>query len=519
MQERFRSVRHIIHIASSVVGIVFLGAVAGCAVGPDYKAPETPAPRSYVSPDMPAETVGTQGRGGESQRFMQGQDIPDTWWNVFHSPDLDRLVREALASNPTLSAAQATLRQSQEELRGITGAALYPRVDASAGVTRQKISGAGIGQPDAQFSPFTLYNASVNVTYALDLAGGARRELEALRAQVDVQQFLLEGAQLTITANVVTAAIREAALHAQIAATQDIIASEQKQLEVVERQFELGGVARTDVLAQRAQVAQTRALLPPLEKSLYQTRHQLAALIGKLPNDASLVPEFTLDSLTLPEELPLSLPSALAGQRPDIRASEALLHAASARIGVATANLYPQLNLSASLGSEAVTSSKLFGSGSGVWSVGGGLLQPLFHGGELKAKQREAVAVYDQAYAQYRSTVILAFQNVADVLRALEADARALAAQTDAATAAADSLDLAQKQFQLGAVSSLSLLNAERQYQQARIGLVQAQAVRFADTAALFQALGGGWWNRQKDDAGPSPKKDLVQEKAAQNGE
>jgi len=267
-------------------------------------------------------------------------------------------------------------------------------------------------------------------------------------------------------------------------------------------------VTRTDVLAQRAQLAQTQATLPALEKALAQTRHELAVLAGKLPSDAASLPEFNFEGLQLPQELPVSLPSSLVRQRPDIRASEALLHAASAQIGVATAAMYPQITLSGSIGWESSTTGDLFSSNAAIWSLTGGLLQPLFHGGELSAKRRAAVAAYDQADAQYRATVLLAFQNVADVLRALDADAQTLKAQSTAEAAAAETFDLTQKQFQLGAVNYLSLLNAERQHQEARINLVAAQAARFADTAALFQALGGGWWNRtpQAEEATVSKK-------------
>ncbi len=473
-------------------------ALSGCAVGPDFHRPEAPAATAYTAPAMPPETAASPGPGGAAQRLVPEQEIPAQWWTLFHSTALDQLVRKALADNPTLAAAQATLRQSQESLRALVGSALFPSVDANASVSRQKISGAAFGQPESQFSPFTLYNASVNVTYALDLFGGARRELEALQSQVDFQRFQLEGAYLALTSNVVTTAIKEASLRAQIRATQEIIDAQEKQIDLVERQFQLGGVARSDVLAQRVQLAQTRATLPPLEKELALTRHQLAVLAGRFPDEAAALPEFDLGGLELPLQLPVSLPSSLVRQRPDIRASESLLHAASAQVGVATANLYPRLTLSGSYGSEAVKPGSLFSGGTEVWNLGAGLLQPLFHGGELSAKRRAAVAAYDQAAAQYRATVLQAFQNVADVLRALETDARTLQAQADAEAAARDTLDLTQKQFQLGAVSYLSLLNAERQYQQTRISLVQAQAVRFADTAALFQALGGGWWNREE---------------------
>ncbi len=494
-----------ISIVAAAVGVV----LSACAVGPNFHAPAAPETSVYTATPLPPETAASPGPGGSPQHFAPGQEIPAEWWTLLHSAKLDELIHQALADNPSLAAAQATLRQAQENLRALFGSAFLPSVDAAGSVSRQKISGASFGQPDTKFSPFTLYNASVNVQYALDLFGGARRELEALSSQVDYERFQLEGAYLTITSNIVTTALKEAQLRGQIQATLEIIAAQEKQLEVVERQFQLGAVARTDVLAQRAQLAQTRATLPILEKTLAQTRHQLAVLAGKLPSDATSLPEFTLEELQLPQELPVSLPSSLVRQRPDIQASEALLHAASAQIGVATAAMYPQITLSGNYGSEASTSGKLFSSASEIWSASAGLLQPLFHGGALSAKRRAAVAAYDQADAQYRTTVLLAFQNVADVLRALDDDARVLKAQSDAEAAAAETFDLAQKQFQLGAINYLALLNAERQHQEARITLVAAQATRFSDTAALFQALGGGWWNRTpKTDAAAVSKKE-----------
>ncbi len=475
---------------------IMTAVVAGCAVGPNFHTPEPPSTNAYTAEAMPPETASAPGTGGAAQRLVPGKEIPEEWWTLFHSKALDSLIREALAASPTLSAAQATLRQSQENYRALVGSALFPSVNGTASVARQKISGAAFGQPDARFDPFTLYNASVGVTYALDVTGGARRELESLRAQVDYERFLVEGAYLTIAANIVTTAVNEAALRAEIGATGEIIQAQEKQLEIVERQFQLGAVAKTDVLAQRSQLAQTRATLPPLEKTLSQTRHLLAVLAGKFPSEASTLPEFSIDNFELPQEVPVSLPSSLVRQRPDIRAAESLMHAASAQIGVATAALLPQINLTASLGSEASRSGALFTSGAGVWSLGAGLLQPLFHGGELTAKRQASIAAYDSATAQYRTTVLQAFQNVADVLRALEADAKALKARAEAETSARELLDMAQKQFQLGAVSYLSLLNAQREDQVARISLIQAQTLRFTDTAALFQALGGGWWNR-----------------------
>jgi NodT family efflux transporter outer membrane factor (OMF) lipoprotein len=361
---------------------------------------------------------------------------------------------------------------------------------------RQQISASSFGQPDVAINPFTLYNASVDVSYTLDLFGGKRRELEAFQAQVDYQRYQLEGAYLTLASNIATTAIREASLRAALQATREILAAEEQHLALVERQFLLGGAARVAVLAQQAQVAQTRVLVPVLEKQLAQTRHQLAVLAGRFPGDAADLPEFDLEGLQLPVDLPVTLPSSLARQRPDIRAAEELLHAASAAVGVATANLYPQITLSGRYGTEASQVGDLFGPGTAVWGIAAGLLQPIFRGGTLVAQRRAAIAAFDQAAAQYRETVLQAFREVADVLKALESDAVTLKAQAEAEAAARASLDIAEKQFRYGASSYLSLLNAQRQYLLARILLVQAQGTRYADTAALFQALGGGWWNR-----------------------
>ena len=406
--------------------------------------------------------------------------------------------------SPNLAAAEATLREARENLAAQRGALLFPQATLDAGATREKISGAQIGVPNAGTSIFNLYNTSVNVSYMLDLFGGNRRELEALQSLVDYQSFQLEGAYLALTSNIVTTAVNEATSRAEIAATHDVIAAEEKQLELVERQYQLGGVSRLGVLLLRTQLNQTRATLPPLERNLAQARHQLAVLCGRLPSEAAL-PEFDLEHLTLPQELPLSLPSLLARQRPDIRASEALLHQASAQVGVATANLYPKVNLSGSIGFEVVQWSAF--PGPSLWNLGAALTQPLFNGGQLEANRRAAVAAYDQAQAQYRQTVLVAFQNVADALRALETDARALSAQSDAEQSARENLVLTERQYQLGGSSSLALLIAQQQYQLARLALAAVQGTRYADTAALFQALGGGWWRRMDDAAAPEEGK------------
>ena len=351
------------------------------------------------------------------------------------------------------------------------------------------------------------------MSYALDVFGGNRRTLEGLAAAIDYQQFQVQAVYLTLTSNLVTTAILEASLRAQLEATREVLALQTRQVDVVQAQFKAGAIARSSVLSQQTQAAQTRATIPALEKALAQARHQLSVYAGRLPSESGM-PEFDLGSLHLPRELPVSLPSSLVRQRPDIRASEALLHQASAQIGVATANLYPQINLTAGLGTGASKIGDLFGGGTTLWSLAAGLAQPIFNGGALNAKKRAAVAAYDQALAQHRGAVLNAFQNVADVLRAIEADAQALSTQAEAAGLARESLDLATRQYRLGAISFLVLLDAQRTYQQTRISLVQAQAARYADTAALFQALGGGWWNRALlepatlTDGTPAPAKD-----------
>jgi NodT family efflux transporter outer membrane factor (OMF) lipoprotein len=482
-------------ISLSIAISLMLG---GCAVGPDFKSPAAPANAgsSYTPTPIPAETASADkaGPSGAAQRFVQDQDIPAQWWTVFHSEALDQLIRTGLEQNPNMAAAQAALHQVQENYNAQYGNAVYPEVGAQLSATREVATAFSVNLPTGRV--FNLYNATVNVSYGLDFFGGARRALEGLQAAVDYQRYQVEATYLTLTANLVTAAIREASLRAQLQATREVLEAQQKQAAVIDKQFELGAIPRSTVLLQRNQAAQTAASVPALEKALAQTRHQLSVLAGKLPSESGM-PEFQLDSLTLPQDLPVSLPSALVRQRPDIRASEALLHEASAQIGVATANQYPQFTLNGSYGAASTKAGNLFDSGTTFWSIGAALTQPIFNGGALSAKRRAAVAAYEQAAAQYRSTVLTAFQNVADTLRALDSDAATLKAQSEVDALARESLDMATIQYKLGAISYLVLLDAQRTYQQAHINLVQAQAARYADTAALFQSLGGGWWNRR----------------------
>ena len=480
-----------------------LGA-AGCALGPDFKPPQAPADQTpYTPAPMPAQTAAAPAAslGGAAQRLAAGQDIPAQWWGVFQSPALDQLIRAALAHSPGMAAAEATLRQAQQNYLAQAGSLAYPAVNGQLGVQRERASAATAG--GQRGGVFNLYNASVNVSYTPDVFGATRRTLEGAQAAVDFQRYQVEATYLALTANVVTTAIREASLRAQLKASRDVLDALATQLGLIEKQFEFGAIPRTTVLTQRNQLAQVAATIPPLQKALDQTRHQLSVLAGRLPGEQGM-PEFQLEGLTLPVELPVSLPSALVRQRPDVRASEEALHQASAQIGVATAAQYPQFTLSGSYGSASPTVGDLFKSDNVLWNLGAGVAAPLFNGGALAARKHAAEAAYDAAAAQYRGTVLAAFQDVADSLRALDADADALQAQAQAEALAAESLKLATEQYRLGGISYLVLLDAQRTYQQSHIGLVQAQAARYADTAALFQALGGGWWNRAGGVAGRS---------------
>ena len=469
--------------------------IGGCAVGPDFQRPSPPDTAAYAREPLPSQTASADIAGGEAQRMLQGLDIPGQWWTLFHSPALNSLIELSLKSNPNLEAAQAALRQAQENVYAQQGF-FFPDVEASFAPSRQKNATGTIAPTLSSGAPlFSLYTPQVSVSYTLDVWGGNRRQVESLQAQADALRFQLDATYLTLTSNVVAAAIQEASLRAQIGATETVIRIEGEQLGLFRAQYTLGAIAMADVVAQEAALAQAEATLPGLLKQLAQQRDLISALAGRVPS-AEPDETFELAAIDLPQELPLSLPSRLVEQRPDVRSAEEQLHAASAQVGVAIANELPQITISASIGSSATQMSQLFTSGTGFWSVAGNLLQPLFDGGTLFHRKRAADAALEQAAAQYRSTVITAFQNVADVLHALYFDAAALDASLRAERAAATSLDIGRQALQLGSISYLALLNAEQTYQQTVIALAQAQANRYADTAALFQALGGGWWNQ-----------------------
>ena len=480
-------------------------ALSSCAVGPDFKRPDPPAAESYTKDKVEAQPLVLAADDRTGQRFVGGADIPDQWWELFQSPDLSRLVQQSLKANPTIDAAKATLRQAREA-RLAQWAAFLPTVSGSFSATRQKSATSSTASPatlaNGGLPPpiFNFYTAQLGLFYAPDVFGGTRRAYESVEAQEENARFELLAADLTLTSNVVATAIQEASLRAQIAATERLIAVQKELTHVAREQRGIGTAAGLDLLAQEAAEAQTEASLPPLQKQLELGRDSLAALVGSLPSNE---PDetFRLDGLTLPHDLPVSVPSKLVEQRPDVRAAEATLHSATAQVGVAVANMLPQFGITAQTGSTGFTPGELFTPGYGFWSFGASLTQTLFDAGALIHKHREAEAAMDAAAAQYRSTVIGAFQNVADTLHALQTDAAGVTADQKAERAAKDAFEIARRQYGLGTISHVALLNAEQTDLQAELALVQAQAGRLSDTAGLFQALGGGWWNRPADAA------------------
>jgi NodT family efflux transporter outer membrane factor (OMF) lipoprotein len=489
----------------------------GCAVGPRYRAPEAPANAGYAPSALPETTAAAPIAGGEAQRLVAGRDIPLEWWELFQSRALSALIAQALSANPSIRAAQAALRQAKESVYAQEGY-FFPSVDAVYQAERHKVAGndensetPGVQANGRNLLPYqtasgaplnapvyyTFHTAELTVGFVPDLLGGNGRQVEALAAQADAQRFALEAADVTLASNVAAAAIQEASVRAQIRATQDLIQADRESLRILRDQFRLGFAMRIDVAAQEAALAQVETTLPPLEKQLEQTRDLLRALTGNLPNE-EVTETFELDGLALPRELPVSLPGKLLAQRPDVRAAEAQLHAANAQVGVAVAAMLPQFSITGSAGGNATEIPWMFRTGGTFWNVFGDVDQPIFHGGTLLHQKRAAQQALRQAAAEYRYTALTAYQNVADTLHATLADAETLAADVTAERAAKATYDLTRRQMQVGYVSYLTLLSAETAYQQALLARIQAQATRLGDAVALFQALGGGWWNRHE---------------------
>lgn len=490
--------------------------LAGCMVGPDFIQP--------LGPDAPHFTPEGTASPGLGQRFIEGRDIPADWWALYRSKPLDTLVRESLAHNPSLEAAEAGIRiayfsaeaqkgsflpqialianesqnlQSNNRALGAINQSLFNQYFPSPYniVTGQATPSPATNNPNA---PYGLFLKQLTISYGPDIWGLNRRSLESLEAQTEQATFQMEAARLALTSNVVVAAIQEASIRGQIEATKNIIAILKDSLEILNRQYSFGSIAKADVVAQEAALAQAEQALPPLEKQLALQRDLLTALAGRFSFD-EIAQTFRLSQLKLPGTVPLSVPSTLVEQRPDIRAAEANLHAATAAVGIARANRLPNITLSANLGASAFHVAQLFAPGTGFYTLAANAAQPLFDGMTLLNKERSAVAALEQADAQYRSTVINAFQNVADALRSLQVDARAVETARKSEDAARRSLDIVRMQLKYGQVSQIAVFTAQRIYFSASLLRVQAEATRLADTAALFMALGGGWWNRVSD--------------------
>jgi NodT family efflux transporter outer membrane factor (OMF) lipoprotein len=475
---------------SYAVAALGLCLLAGCNVGPKYNPPTAPSITAYTPQPQPAETASSAGPAGVAQQLDSSAALPAQWWTLFHSPELNSMMEQALQNSPTLAQSAARLKEAQEELNARTGATKYPTVTGNAAVEQEQLNLSAYGIPFPNPSPFTLLNGSVAVSYALDIFGANRRAIEGLGANRDYENWQLEGARLMLAGNVVSAAIRQAQLRREIELSRQLLAVEQRELAITVERNRAGGTSDADVESRKTTIAQTQATIPPLEAQLDVVDHQLAVLMGKSPAEAQ-IPDLSLDALHLPQDLPLSLPSALVRQRPDIRASEALLHQASANVGVATANLYPQIVLAGSGGGIGTS----FIAGGDVWNVASSLTQPIYNGGALRAEKRKAEAAYQEANSVYRQTVLEAFGQVADTLSAIEHDAETLKARSEAAADADTSYQIAQGRYQAGGISELALIEAQRQQLQTELDRTAATAARFSDSATLFQALGGGWWN------------------------
>lgn len=479
--------------AATLAGTALALALTGCAVGPDFHRPEPPPIKDYLPESTDRQPgAGPAGAESDAQRFIEDMPVPARWWSLFESPALDALIRLSFDHSPTVQSAQAALREANENFLAARGA-LLPAAQAQYSFQRDR-NAVGTLAPTLTSgeSIFNLHTAQVSVSYVLDVFGGTRRQVESLRAAAQSQEYQLQATYLTLAANVASTAVQEASLRAQLAATEDIVRSEQEALDILRKQYDLGSIAFSDVMAQEAALANAQATVPVLRKQLEQTRHALAALAGRFPSETA-DEHFELSELRLPKDLPLTIPSRLVRQRPDVLAAEAQLHSASADVGVAVSNMLPQITLVGNAGGASTQFGQLLAAGNTFWSGGASLTQTLFQGGALLHKERAARAALDQAGAQYRSAVLTAVQNVADALTALQFDGDAVVASRRAEEAARESLATVRRNVELGSLGYLALLNAQQAYQQAVLNRAQAEGNRFSDTVALFQALGGGW--------------------------
>jgi NodT family efflux transporter outer membrane factor (OMF) lipoprotein len=470
--------------------------VSSCAVGPDFAHPAAPEITRYTREPLAAQTAGADLPAGRRQIFVDGRDVPQQWWTLFRSPALNALIERALQNNPTLQSAIATLHSAKEAVYAQQGK-FFPLVQANFNPTRQRTASVLSPVLSTNSSIFDLDTAQLSVSYTFDVWGLNRRTVESLEALADVQRFQVEAAYLTLTSNLVVAVITEASLRGQIDATVKLIAIVSKMRDTLKQQLDKGYANGSDLAAQEAALAQARATLPPLRKALAQQHDLIAALAGGYPSDGPREP-FMLAALHLPVDVPVSMPSQLIEQRPDVRAAEEQLHSASAQIGIATANTLPSFSITADGGFVNTALAHLLAPQNVFWDIAGNATQTIFDAGTLLHQLQGAKDTYNAAAWTYRGTVIGAVQNVADALRALQSDADALRAAHDFERAAKTSFDLANQQMQSGNANVLLFLNAQQSYLQAVIQVVQAEAGRLSDTAALFAALGGGWWNREQ---------------------
>lgn len=469
-----------------MIALLFLVTLAACTLGPNFDRPEAPVGAGYSSATPPG------------RHFLEGAQIADDWYRLFHSDALNALVRTTLAENPDLESARHGLLAAQDELKAVAGAEL-PSLGASAGLTRAHINGSYLYEPVKAIDVTgNQYSAGLNLAYDLDIFGGIRRSIESEAAKAANTRDETLNTYVSLVDQTVVAAFDYAAAEAEIGATRTLIREQQDQLDLTRRQEQAGKINHSDTLQAETLLETTRASLPALEKQRDVSRNALARLNGKSP-DQFAMPALALKDFTLPAEMPISLPSALIRQRPDILAAEDTLHAAEAQIGVAAAARLPSLTISAQYAQEATTLRDLFTQPGGLWTVGGNIAAPLFEGGTLAARETEARDLYRKSLAAYRGTAINAMVEVANALQAIGHDASGYDAHSRALASAAAGRDLTLAQFRAGKVSELQVLVAEQQYQTALLSHVQADVLRFTDVAELMRALGGGWWNATND--------------------
>lgn len=468
--------------------------LTGCAVGPDFKAPAAPQTQQYENTKLPQKTAAALGNksADQAQIFNLQARIPEDWWRLFRSEQINGFVKMGLSNNPSLAAARSTLEEAQATLQAETGDLLFPVVDLTGYGSRVRASGLAIGQTDPN-RIFNLYNTVANMTYTLDIFGKNRRTIEGYQAQVDYEQYEWAGAYLSLTSNIVSTSIAIATLQDQIHITEALVRAQTAQLKISHRQYLEGGVSKAMLASQAQQLADAQATLPPLKKALTEQTHALAVLVGRYTSEQA-VPHLSLDTLRLPTDLPLSLPSQMVQQRPDVQAATALLHVASANIGVATANLLPDITLSAQYGWLSQTSSQLFSKANNIWNAEAGFAQPAFHAGALWYARKATLAAYQTARYNYQQTVLNAFADVANALTAVSRDAETYQKDVLAEKAVSAQYTIAKNSYRVGGTTYLAVLDAEIAYRESELTLIKAKAARYADTVALYQSLGGGWW-------------------------